>query len=448
MNPMPSLQHQYVPVRRLARAVAALVVAVSTGSSLSTTLSAQSTLQRPSAPLIVDFDAAMRGLNFPVATTDATPDGAQPGNRMIDTDEFALIAAILAKPTLDFRKTGGVDHASVRAAFVQARASAVTDLAALTTRYPTAPDVTAAYALLGAASQAAFSTMTASFGAPLKGTYTLASGVGVKLAHDGDADGDGVSNRAEYLAQIAKGRAAYVAAALDPAIRDAGTGTTMAAAPAPAAKKTLGIVLYPGFEVLDVYGPLEMFAYVPDFRIVMISETGGAVRSAQGVSTMTEYSFATAPALDIMVVPGGAGTFTQLNNVVLLDYLRAQNARTELTASVCTGSALLAKAGILRGHRATTNKAYFSLSVDQDPTVQWIPSARWVEDGKVITSSGVSAGTDMALGLIARYHGKEHSRHLARSLEYIWHEDANNDPFAITMPAPKAATPVPAARPR
>jgi putative intracellular protease/amidase len=445
---MPSLHHEHGRVRRLARATAALLVVASAGAALSPALSAQPAPRRLPAPLVVDFDAAMRGLNFPVTTTDATPDGAQPGNRMIDTDEFALIAAILANPSLDFRKTGGVDHVTVRAAFEQARASAVTDLAALTARYPTAPDVAAGYAMLGAASHTAFSTMTTSFGAPLKGTYALAAAVGVKLAHDGDADGDGVSNRAEYLAQIAKGRAAYVAAALNPTIRDAGTGMTTAAAPVPAAKKTLGIVLYPGFEVLDVYGPLEMFAYVPDFRIVMISETGGAVRSAQGVSTMTDFSFATAPPLDIMMVPGGAGTFTQLNNAVLLDYLRAQNQRTELTASVCTGSALLAKAGILRGHRATTNKAYFSLSVDQDPTVNWITSARWVEDGKMITSSGVSAGTDMALGLIARYHGKEHTQHLARSLEYIWHENADDDPFAITTPVQKAATPVPVVRPR
>jgi transcriptional regulator GlxA family with amidase domain len=237
-----------------------------------------------------------------------------------------------------------------------------------------------------------------------------------------------------------------VAAALDPAVKEAGTA---APAPAPAAatpKKTVGIVLYPGFEVLDVYGPLEMFAYVPEFRIVMISENGGAVRSAQGVSTVTDFSFATAPPLDIVMVPGGVGTFTQLENPAMLNYLRAQNQRTELTTSVCTGSALLAKAGILRGHRATTNKAYFSLSVDQDPTVQWITSARWVEDGKMITSSGVSAGTDMALGLIARYHGKEHARHLAKSLEYIWHEDSTNDPFAIpAVPAPtrKAAVPTP-----
>ena len=419
--------------------VAAMVVA--------STATAQATAA-PAGAVTVDFDAAMRGLNFAPATTDATPDGAAAGNRMIDADELALLAAILANPSLDLRRGGGVDHASVRAAFMQAKASATTDLAALSGRYPTAIDVAAGYAMLGAPAFTAFSTMTKGFGAPLAGDYTLALAVGAKLAHDGDADGDGVTNRAEYAAQIGKGRAAYLAAALDPAVKATGTvAAPSGAAPAAAAaapKKVLGIVLYPGFEVLDVYGPLEMFAYVPEFSIVMISENGGAVRSAQGVSTMTDYSFATAPPLDIVMVPGGVGTYTQLENPAMLAYLRAQNQRTELTTSVCTGSALLAKAGILRGHRATTNKAFFSLSVDQDPTVNWITSARWVEDGKMITSSGVSAGTDMALGLIARYHGKEHARHLAKSLEYIWHEDSTNDPFAIpAVPAPtkKAAVP-------
>jgi putative intracellular protease/amidase len=404
--------------------------------------------QRGVAPIVVDFDAAMQALNFAPATTDATPDGASTGNRMIDAHELALLGAILSNPALDLKKGGGVDHATVRAAFLQAKASATADLAALTGRYPTAVDVAAGYALLGKPSFESFSTMTKGFGAPLTGDYALALGVGGKLAHGGDADGDGVSNRAEYQAQIGKGRAAYLAAALNPAVRDSG-GAASVAAPANAAaalpKKTLGIVLYPGFEVLDVYGPLEMFAYVPEFTIVMIAEKAGPVRSAQGVSTVADYSFATAPPLDIVMVPGGVGTYTQLLNPVMMDYLRVQNQRTEVTASVCTGSALLAKAGLLRGHRATTNKAFFSLSVEQDPSVQWIPSARWVEDGKFITSSGVSAGTDMALGLIARYHGREHAAHLAKSLEYIWNSDPTNDPFAIpAVPTPaRKVTPQP-----
>ena len=131
------------------------------------------------------------------------------------------------------------------------------------------------------------------------------------------------------------------------------------------------------------------------------------------------------------MVPGGVGTRIELLNPVLLDYLRDQDQRTQVTTSVCTGSALLAKAGLLKGHKATSNKNAFSLAVDQDPSVDWIVKARWVDDGKYVTSSGVSAGTDMALGLVAKLYGKARAQALARSLEYEWHEDLTVDPFAL-----------------
>ena len=196
-------------------------------------------------------------------------------------------------------------------------------------------------------------------------------------------------------------------------------------------KRTIGIVLYPGFEVLDVFGPTEMWANVPDFKVVFIAQSKGPVRSAQGVTVQADYGFDDAPKLDIVMTPGGVGTYAALNNKPLLDYLVKADRESEFTTSVCTGSAILAKAGLLKGHRATSNKKFFSLAVDQDSSVAWAKSARWVEDGKVITSSGVSAGTDMALGLIARIYGPVATRSLARTLEYQWSEDPTNDPFAI-----------------
>ena len=196
-------------------------------------------------------------------------------------------------------------------------------------------------------------------------------------------------------------------------------------------KKVVGVVLYPGFEVLDVFGPVEMWANVPDFKVILIAQKLGAVKSAQGVSVVADFDFETAPPLDIMMVPGGIGTYAELGNSVFLDYLRKQDQTTEYTTSVCTGSALLAKAGLLKGRRATSNKKFFSLAVKQDPSVTWIKQARWVEDGKMITSSGVSAGTDMALGLVAKIYGKDRARTLADVLEYQWSDDPNLDPFAI-----------------
>lgn len=408
--------------------VAVLTVIVSTALG-GGSLQAQ---DRPagSAPVAVavDFDAAMRGLGFNPAALDSNLDATDQGNGLVDADEMAVVSQILKDPGLDLRASGGIDHARVRAAFLQARTSAATDVSALASRWPTAPDVVAGYTLLGKASFDSYDAMSATFGAPLKSDYSLALALGRFLAWDGDADGDGVSNWAEYRATIAGGRAAYLKAVLDPKVRVA--GTTTAAAPA-SSRKTLGIVLYPGFEVLDVFGPVEMWSYVPDFKVVMISEKGGAVRSAQGVDVIAQFSFTTAPPLDILMVPGGIGTRTELLNPVLLDYLKLQDRRTEVTTSVCTGSALLAKAGLLSGHKATSNKNAFSLAVDQDPSVDWIVKARWVDDGKYVTSSGVSAGTDMALGLVQKLFGKERAQRLARSLEYEWHQDPTVDPFAL-----------------
>jgi putative intracellular protease/amidase len=208
----------------------------------------------------------------------------------------------------------------------------------------------------------------------------------------------------------------------------------VAPAPSPAqqtARKVVGVVLYPGFELLDVFGPVEMWANVPEMEVVMIAEQAGVVRSAQGVEVIATHGFSNAPKIAILMTPGGVGTLPALENARLLDVLREQDRTVELMTSVCTGSALLAKAGLLTGRRATSNKAFFQLAVDQDPEVTWVRSARWVEDGKYVTSSGVSAGTDMALGVVARFYGLERARQLARSLEYQWNEDPSNDPFAL-----------------
>ncbi|MEQ1908346.1 MAG: DJ-1/PfpI family protein [Vicinamibacterales bacterium] len=401
-------------------------------------VTARPVLAQAPAPVTVDFDAAMKGLRFDPATVDANLDASDKGNGMLDADELALVSAVLAVPSLNLKTTSGVDPAAVRAAFAQARGSAQVDLKALLATYPTATDVVAGYVLLGKGSFDSYNTMSSGFGAPLKGDYSLALQLGKYLAFDGDADGDGVSNIAEYRAVAGQGRAAYIRAALDPTIKNAGQAAAVAT-PTASTKKTLGVVLYSGFEVLDVFGPVEMWSYVPDFTVVMISEKGGAVRSAQGVEVISQFSFTTAPPLDILMVPGGIGTRTELLNPVFINYLKEQDKRTSVTTSVCTGSALLAKAGVLKGHKATSNKNFFSMAVDEDPSVDWIVKARWVDDGKYVTSSGVSAGTDMALGLVAKLYGKPRAQALARSLEYEWHEDSTVDPFALKE-VPKATT--------
>ncbi|HEX2465616.1 MAG TPA: DJ-1/PfpI family protein [Thermoanaerobaculia bacterium] len=200
----------------------------------------------------------------------------------------------------------------------------------------------------------------------------------------------------------------------------------------------LGIVLYPGFEPLDVFGPLEMFMNVGSerLRIHMIAEHAGLVPSSTGgyassIAPKVEatVSLADAPPLDIIMVPGGFGTMQQLQNATLLAWLRERAATARFTTSVCSGSAILAKAGILDGKKATSNKQMFSFLASQGPAVDWQKSARWVEDGAVITSSGVSAGIDMALSVIAKLFGTETAEQIAAGTEYEWHRDPTEDPF-------------------
>jgi len=192
----------------------------------------------------------------------------------------------------------------------------------------------------------------------------------------------------------------------------------------------LGAVLYPDFELLDLYGPLEMFGSLgDDVRIVTVAETAGPVRSYQGPQTVAEHGFADAPLLDLLLLPGGLGTLPALENEALLSFLRERARAARVTMSVCSGSAILAKAGLLDGRRATSNKMFFALATSQSDQVEWIEAARWVVDGPMVTSSGVSAGTDMALAVIEDLFGTERAEQVAAYTEYQWHRDPDTDPF-------------------
>ena len=194
--------------------------------------------------------------------------------------------------------------------------------------------------------------------------------------------------------------------------------------------RTLGAVLYEDFELLDLYGPLEMFGTIgAELRIVTVAEKTGPVASFQRPKTLAEFDFASAPTLDLILLPGGFGTIPQLENPAMLDFLRRRAATAEVTMSVCSGSAILAKAGLLDGRRATSNKQFFDLARAQGASVKWVEQARWVEDGPFATSSGVSAGTDMALAVIAKLYGKELAQQIAESTEYEWQRDSTRDPF-------------------
>ncbi len=199
---------------------------------------------------------------------------------------------------------------------------------------------------------------------------------------------------------------------------------------ADSASLTLGAIFYEGFELLDMYGPLEMFGSVgPELSIVTVAEQAGPVASFQGPKSLAEYGFDDCPPLDLVLLPGGFGTIAQLGNEALLEFLRARGDEAQVTMSVCSGSAILAKAGVLDGLRATSNKQFFALATGQGEKVDWVTEARWVDAGRFVTSSGVSAGMDMALAVIERLFGSERAESIAVLTEYEWHRDPTWDPF-------------------
>ena len=196
------------------------------------------------------------------------------------------------------------------------------------------------------------------------------------------------------------------------------------------ALRTLGAVLYENFELLDLFGPLEMFGNVtPEIKIITVAEQPGPVPSVQGPKTVADFGFNDCPPLNLILLPGGIGTLKQLKNPALLEFLKNRSLSAEVTMSVCSGSALLAGAGLLDGRRATSNKQFFTLATSQSDQVHWVAEARWVEDGPFATSSGVSAGLDMALAIIARLFGRERAETIANRAEYVWQDDPGRDPF-------------------
>jgi putative intracellular protease/amidase len=193
----------------------------------------------------------------------------------------------------------------------------------------------------------------------------------------------------------------------------------------------VAVVLFEGFELLDVFGPVELFSRVPEqYAITYVAAAPGAVRSSQGAEVIATDSFATADTPDIVMVPGGMGTRTLVNDTDFLHEFSNWAESAELLTSVCTGSALLAAAGLLDGYRATSNKMAFAWASTHGDTVDWVGQARWVHDRDRWTSSGVAAGMDMTAALIGELSGTEAAITAAREIELELHTDPDWDPFA------------------
>lgn len=199
-------------------------------------------------------------------------------------------------------------------------------------------------------------------------------------------------------------------------------------------RKRVGIVVFNDIEVLDFCGPFEVFSVTrldeekrreepSPFQVLLVAEQDGPVVTTGGMTVLPTCTFETCPRLDILVVPGGWGTRTELANPVMLAWLRARAADVELLTSVCTGSMLLGFAGLLEGRRATTHWRSLAWMRQSFPMVTVEEDLHVVEDGTLVTSAGISAGIDMALRVVARYCGESVARATARHMEYPYPDD-------------------------
>lgn len=186
----------------------------------------------------------------------------------------------------------------------------------------------------------------------------------------------------------------------------------------------IGILLFDGFEELDAIGPWEVLSFwaheFPEdgWTVSTFSHDGGPVRAAKGLLVTPDHSDASVPALEVLLYPGGRGTRPQLQDEEQLQWVREQRSTVPLMTSVCTGSLVYAAAGLLAGRPATTHWGSLDVLASLDESIQVRPDDRFVDDGDVVTASGVSAGIDMALHLVARLAGAERARQVRRGIQY------------------------------
>ena len=196
-------------------------------------------------------------------------------------------------------------------------------------------------------------------------------------------------------------------------------------------RKTVGILIFADVEVLDFCGPFEVFAStrppgVPDdeqqlFNVVTIAEHADTISCRGGLLVKPHFTIDEHPFLDILVIPGGAGTRREVKNQQLLAWIARQHLHTTFTTSVCTGAFLLAELGLLDQHQATTHWGSIARMQQSYPAITVLDDARVVDEGHLITSAGISAGIDMSLYVVALLHGVDVAEQTARSMEYDWH---------------------------
>ncbi len=191
----------------------------------------------------------------------------------------------------------------------------------------------------------------------------------------------------------------------------------------------INFLLFDDFETLDVFGPVEILGRLQEYELHFVSINGGIVKSRQGTEIVTQ-SVNEMNSEGILVIPGGQGTRVLVNDLSYVEALYKTASCAKYCLAICTGSALLAKTGVLDGRKATSNKRAFDWVKSVNTNVDWVQKARWVVDGKFYTSSGVSAGMDMSLGFVADIVDIKTAEEIAYAIEYVWNSDKHNDSFA------------------
>ncbi|MEM8795051.1 MAG: DJ-1/PfpI family protein [Pseudomonadota bacterium] len=195
--------------------------------------------------------------------------------------------------------------------------------------------------------------------------------------------------------------------------------------------KSLAVFIFPEIQTLDLFGPIEMLGGFRDqIKITLVAESAEPVITRHGQHVVPDATIHENRKYDLLLIPGGDSAIEAGRRSAAVDWIRAVADEAELVMTVCTGSILLAMTGKLDGKRATTNKQDFIDTIPLGPSVEWVRQARWVHDGKFLTSSGVSAGMDMSLAAAAHLFGEGAADRMAEGTEYEWHKDPDWDPFA------------------
>jgi transcriptional regulator GlxA family with amidase domain len=197
-------------------------------------------------------------------------------------------------------------------------------------------------------------------------------------------------------------------------------------------KTNVGILIFNEVEVLDFCGPYEVFSVASlvtqntlkleegALGVFTVAESSRIIKARGNLLVQPHFTIDDHPPIDILVVPGGFGTRQEVNNPTIIKWISSVAKASQLTTSVCTGSFLLGKAGLLEGKKVTTHWASLERMAQDYPQVSVQQEVRWVDEGNIVTSAGVSAGIDMSLHVVGRLHGREVALQTARQMEYDW----------------------------